>query len=468
MYLVKKIPQTYYLEGLALVSSTLWWNGSTWLIQPVDFWPEALPHLEANNLPEKHTQGIIRVGGRLTHSAFSEKRKFPAILLAKHRLTLLIIKHEHHRLLHAGPQHLLASLRERFNSSQIEYLMGSLPKERLTPSRPFLVTGGDYMGPVMIKDRSTRNYKMNLLVIWLPYDVFFSRRGLSSDIFSEHGTNFIGAQNEIQKMLRINHSDIQSKLSIDGIRWHFIPPRAPHFGGLWEAGVKSTKHHLKREYVVELQQRTKWKGNAVNLLSPGSLVPIKEDGLPPLKWMMGVVQEVHPGADGVIRTATIKTASSTLKRPVIKLHCHRRMFEPFWLSRRALITRRRFSVDQYLQFRKATELGHSAIFRKLKTVEPMGLKANRIKTLSISVPFTIYVLDEGEMVERLHQLSQETPYGADIVERGKTGERITLNQGTITAAFQASILEITNCARKMRERAYIRKHITIVTGDEAK
>ncbi|ENN73780.1 hypothetical protein YQE_09617, partial [Dendroctonus ponderosae] len=34
---------------------------------------------------------------------------------------------------------------------------------------------------------------------------------------------------------------------------------------------------------------------------------------------MGVVQEVHPGADGVIRTATIKTASSTLKRPVTKL-----------------------------------------------------------------------------------------------------------------------------------------------------
>ncbi|KAH1021847.1 hypothetical protein HUJ04_011332 [Dendroctonus ponderosae] len=74
-----------------------------------------------------------------------------------------------------------------------------------------------------------------------------------------------------------------------------------------------------KEYVAELQQRTKWKKNALNLLSPGSLVLIKEDGLPPLKWMMGVVQEVHPGADGVIRTATIKTASSTLKRPVTKL-----------------------------------------------------------------------------------------------------------------------------------------------------
>ena len=34
--------------------------------------------------------------------------------------------------------------------------------------------------------------------------------------------------------------------SAQNIEWKVIPERAPHFGGLWEAAVKSMKFHLKR------------------------------------------------------------------------------------------------------------------------------------------------------------------------------------------------------------------------------
>ena len=40
--------------------------------------------------------------------------------------------------------------------------------------------------------------------------------------------------------------DISEFCSTRCIEWRFIPERAPHFGGLWEAAVKSMKFHFKR------------------------------------------------------------------------------------------------------------------------------------------------------------------------------------------------------------------------------
>ena len=79
---------------------------------------------------------------------------------------------------------------------------------------------------------------------------FLSRRGCPSQVFSDNGTNFVGAANKIQQWQEVlsnkHDNSLQSQSSALGIRWNFISPRAPHFGGLWEAAVKSAKKHLCR------------------------------------------------------------------------------------------------------------------------------------------------------------------------------------------------------------------------------
>ncbi|XP_062557939.1 uncharacterized protein LOC134222805 [Armigeres subalbatus] len=67
-------------------------------------------------------------------------------------------------------------------------------------------------------------------------------------MFSDNG---VGTKNKLKDLLNlINDTQHQAAVANyctnEGIRWHFSPPRAPHFGGLWEAAVKSAKYHLLR------------------------------------------------------------------------------------------------------------------------------------------------------------------------------------------------------------------------------
>ncbi|GFS48734.1 integrase catalytic domain-containing protein [Trichonephila clavipes] len=93
----------------------------------------------------------------------------------------------------------------------------------------------------------------------------------------------------------------------EGIEWNFIPPRAPHMGGLWEAGIKSVKYHLKRalgrsrltyeEFETVIIQRGKWMIEKDNVMC-GTMVIVKEDFTPVCNWLLGRVVEVYHGSDG--------------------------------------------------------------------------------------------------------------------------------------------------------------------------
>ncbi|GFS73468.1 integrase catalytic domain-containing protein [Trichonephila clavipes] len=78
---------------------------------------------------------------------------------------------------------------------------------------------------------------------------FMARRGKCAKLFSDNGKNFVGASNEIKKLLEIVRKPdekLANYLAAEGIEWKFIPARSPNFGGFWEAAIKSCKYHLKR------------------------------------------------------------------------------------------------------------------------------------------------------------------------------------------------------------------------------
>jgi len=64
--------------------------------------------------PFMDSSGLIRVGGRLSQSNLSDSMKFPIVLPSKSRLTRLLFEYEHKRLLHIGPQGLLAHIQGTF------------------------------------------------------------------------------------------------------------------------------------------------------------------------------------------------------------------------------------------------------------------------------------------------------------------------------------------------------------------
>jgi hypothetical protein len=310
--------------------------------------------------------------------------------------------------------------------------MGQLPATRVTPSRPFLHSGVDYAGPFTVKTwrgRAAKTYKSYIVLFvcfstsaihlevatdystdgfLAAYKRFTGRRGICATLSSDCGTNFVGADAELRKLFSQaseESTQIANLLANDGTTWKFNPPSAPHFGGKWEAGVKSVKFHLRRvigeasltyeefstlliqieavlnsrplcpisddstdvtaltpghfligaaltsvpepalsDIVLSRLSRwqllrqmleafwSRWSAECLqrfhaigkwhqpsDAIKVGSLVLLTDERYPPAKWPLARVTELHPGPDGLTRVVTVKTATSSLKRPVVKL-----------------------------------------------------------------------------------------------------------------------------------------------------
>lgn len=389
-------------------------------------------------------EGVLRVGGRLRYSQLTYDQKHPALLPRCSRLTDLIIEDIHNAHFHPGVQTMhfliaqnfwILSPRRAIHKVLSKCLkcwrlkpvvfqppMGNLPPSRISQIKSFSETGIDYCGPFKIKLNKGRGAKTikcyiclfvcfatKAIHLELASDLstesflaalrrFIARRGRCSHLYSDCGTNFVGAEKYLRQLF-------ENAAKEEGIQWHFNPPSAPHFGGLWEAGVKSVKTHLSRvigeqiltyeelytvivqiesllnsrplspvssdpsdlsvltpghfltlepltalpekdltnvklnlltrwqliqrlhqdfwsrwhkEYLHTLNQRGKWT-NPSTPVEPGTMVLIKNELTPPMRWHLGRIIETHPGKDGVSRVATVKTQQGIFKRPLVKL-----------------------------------------------------------------------------------------------------------------------------------------------------
>ncbi|XP_029170330.1 uncharacterized protein LOC114940017 [Nylanderia fulva] len=404
--------------------------------------------------PFLDSEGLLRVGGRLRHANLPYDATHPPILPSESAFTLLVVDDHHQRTLHGGTQMTLCSLRReywvprgrslvkkhisrcvrctRWRAAIPQPLMGDLPGPRVTPSRPFLHTGVDYAGPVWLRTSKGRGHKATkgFIVVFVclasravhldvasdySADAFIaalrrliSRRGVCISLYSDCGTNFVGADRQLNSLFSAASADgrrIASFAAQEKIQWHFNPPAAPNFGGLWEAAVKSMKHHLRRvigdatltyeelatllsqieaclnsrplqslsddpedvaaltpghfligsalsavpepslerepstrlsrwqllqqmrdhfwsrwssKYLHTLAHRPKW--SQVNQEAHvGRLCLLRSETTPPTRWPLARITRLHPGSDGHVRVVDIRTASTSLTRPVSKL-----------------------------------------------------------------------------------------------------------------------------------------------------
>ncbi|ODM87348.1 Pro-Pol polyprotein, partial [Orchesella cincta] len=217
------------------------------------------------------SDGLLRASGRLTNSDLPYNQKFPIIIPHDNYLCKLIIHDAHLKLLHAGCQLLWSHLQQqywitkakstirnqirkciicrRYRADKMQQLMGSLPKVRVTPSPPFQNTGVDYAGPFnmrIMKGRSNKTFKayfaifvcmctkavhleavsdMTTEAFIAAFKRFTSRRGVCENMYSDCGSNFVGAEKELRKLLATAaHNDqMTNQFSTQGIKWHSTP-----------------------------------------------------------------------------------------------------------------------------------------------------------------------------------------------------------------------------------------------------
>ncbi|GFU62852.1 integrase catalytic domain-containing protein, partial [Trichonephila clavipes] len=238
----------------------------------------------------------------------------------------------------------------------------SLPSDRVKDTAVFEVVGVDLAGPPYVKQGDKvwivlytcaiyRALHLELVsslstdAFLLSFRRFVARRGRPRIIYSDNGTNFRSAYNEL---VDIDWNEVSRYAEIQRITWKFIPPTLVWWGGFWERLVRTVKELLRRTLGKAIFTYAGSNSNyAARFLFEIPTADTKDldvrDANPfrkRLKFRAKVIEELkrrfrneylgqliqrqkqHPqssniqGKDGLVTTIKLKTQSSTLILPI--------------------------------------------------------------------------------------------------------------------------------------------------------
>ncbi|XP_062557125.1 uncharacterized protein LOC134221984 [Armigeres subalbatus] len=198
----------------------------------------------------------------------------------------------------------------RSNPKRATQLMGDLPEYRVQAAYPFSNVRIDFAGPFLLKSavsvrkcvmtkgyvcvfvcmatqamhlEAVSNLSTDFLATLQRFVSRHSARSIQEIIFGQRHQS--GANNELAKLADLFETEMhKKKLKVfcveRNIEWSFIPPRSPHFGGIWEAGVKSAKFHLRpilADHKLSYEELTTVLAQIEATLNSRPLVPSSDD-----------------------------------------------------------------------------------------------------------------------------------------------------------------------------------------------
>ncbi|KAL4006146.1 hypothetical protein ACER0C_005859 [Sarotherodon galilaeus] len=219
-------------------------------------------------------QGLLRVGGRLKKSTLCQGLKHP-----------IILPKDHHKVDHCsfscadllngfwviggskGVAKLISKCVQcrKLRRSPEEQRMSELPKERVEISDPFMYCGMDCFGLFVTKQGRKEHKRYGLLFTCLSSHAvhiemleglstdsfintlrcFISLRGAVCKLYSDQGTNFIGAKNELRESLKQCDTDaLEAFLANKQCEFVFNAASASHAGGVWEGQIRTIRSVL--------------------------------------------------------------------------------------------------------------------------------------------------------------------------------------------------------------------------------